>query len=261
MRTRMRLAQLIAPAAAMACIAAPGHSAQQQSDRASRTETVQIGEQADSGAPQPAPRAAPGSAYLDTDRTAAAAAPRPSLMQASGDQITRSAGNAPTSQISSRTQSGAGISQLSKADLDATLAQLSAVERRVLLQAIEGTDICDNPPEVAAIIALCLNRLETHSQDFAEMSDRSLSAEERLLRGDLENTALPSLGQVIERLARGGAASDDFSNQAIASIALGAPPAPPSRPGDEEDTANPTFSEEAQALVNALINQLTGGSP
>ena len=60
---------------------------------------------------------------------------------------------------SARGQGGSAMAQLSKADLEATLAQLSAAERRVLLQAIEGTDICNDPPAVAAIVALCQNRI------------------------------------------------------------------------------------------------------
>jgi hypothetical protein len=249
-----RLAPVILPVAALLAMPALAQEAQLEPEGTSRTEAMQIGDPAERDA-------VPGSAYLDHDRTPAPAAPRISLMQASSDQITRPSGNTPTSQITSRTQSGTGMAQLSKADLDATLAQLSAVERRVLLQAIEGTDICDNPPNVAAILALCQNRLETHSQDFAEMAERTQSAEERLLNGNLESTTLPSVGQVIERLARGSAATNDFSNQAIASIALAPPPTTPTRPGDEEETESTSFSEEAQALVNALINQLTGGSP
>jgi hypothetical protein len=153
------------------------------------------------------------------------------------------------------------MAQLSKADLDATLAQLSAAERRVLLQAIEGSDICENPPAVAAIVALCQNRIETRSGDFAATGERKLSAEEQLLRGDLENAALPTIGQVIERLARGGAASDDFSNQAIASIALGSGVTAPSRPREEDVPDTQSFGEETQALINALINQLGGRAP
>jgi hypothetical protein len=182
-------------------------------------------------------------------------------MQTASEQRARGAASAPASQISTRAQGGTGVAQLSKADLDATLGQLSAVERRVLLQAIEGSDICDAPPNVPAILALCQNRLENNSADFAEVAERPLSAEERLLRGDLENTALPSVGQVIERLARGNAATNDFSNQAIASIALAPPPTRPSGPGEDEDPANASGNEEAQALINSLINQLTGGGP
>jgi hypothetical protein len=226
---------------------APGAAAQDGDSPASRIEAPQI--------------SAPGTgAFLD-DRLAAAALDTASPMPREGDQISRGSGSAPASQISSRGQSGPRVAQLSSADLDASLAQLSAAERRVLLQAIDGTDICDDPPQVATIVALCLSRLETRSGEFAARPEGALSAEERLLRGDLEGSGLPSVGQVIERLARGSAASDDFSNQAIASIALAAP-APASPGPDEEESPNGLgLGEEAQGLINAIINQLGGGAP
>jgi hypothetical protein len=226
--------------------------AQPELQSVGRTEAVQI------EASEADRRRAAGKAFLETDR--AAPAPRPTLMQTPIDQIARRAANTPTSQITPLAQSGSGMAQLSKADLDATLAQLSAAERRVLLQAIEGTDICDNPPNVAAVITLCQTRIETRSADFTSPGERVVSAEERLLRGDFDNAGLPSVGQVIERLARTNAASNDFSNQAIASIALAAPPAP-AQPGEDGQTEGLGLGDETQALVNALINQLGGGAP
>lgn len=256
MPIRVRLACCILPATAAMLLPALSHAAQQEPDRTSSTDAMQIGEQQGRSADRPAA----GKAYLDHD-PAVPPAPHPSLMQTASEQIAHDASAPPTRQITSGNQSGAGVLQLSKADLDATLAQLSAVERRVLLQAIEGSDICDAPPNVPAILALCQNRLETQAQEFSAAPERVVSAEERLLRGDLENSQLPSLSQVIERLARGNAATNDFSNQVIASIALGPPSSQPSRPGDEDDATNPSLGEEAQALINSLINQLTGGQP
>lgn len=238
-------------------IAAPASAQQdEKATSASRTEASQI------EMPERTNRAGPGRAYLDTtDRPASPPQPRTSLMQSAGDQISLGVGNAPASQISARGQGGSSVAQLSKADLEATLAQLTPAERRVLLQAIEGSDICDNPPDVAAVIALCRNRLETRAADFTSRSERPVSAEDRLLRGDFESSALPSVDQVIERLARGGASSGDFSNQAIASIALGSSPATAPRPREEEQTDTASFGEETQALINALINQLGGRAP
>jgi len=228
--------------------------AQPELQSVSRTEAVQIEAPA-----RDAGRRDASKAYLETGQ-AATAPPRPTLMQTPGDQIARAASTAPTSQITAFDQSGAGVAQLSRTDLDATLAQLSPAERRVLLQAIEGTDICDNPPKVPAVIALCQTRIETRSADFAPPGERTLSAEERLLRGDFDNARLPSVSQVIERLARANAASDDFSNQAVASIALAASPAPAPQ-GDNGRPENTGLGEETQALVNAIINQLGGGTP
>jgi len=229
---------------------------QDQAAHDSRTEAPQIEAPATD-----AERSSPASkAYVENPRSQQVRTPRPSLMQPTGDQLLRAGGSAPASQITSRAQSGSGMAQLSKADLDATLAQLSSTERQVLLQAIEGTDICDNPPRVPAVIALCQTRIETRSQEFTPAAERTLSAEERLLRGDFDNTALPSVNQVIERLARTSAASDNFSNQEIASIALAAPAAPP-QPSEAEPGATDGLGQETQALINAIINQLGGGAP
>ena len=229
----------------------------EEASPASRTEASQIA--------MPASDAArgPGHAYLDIpDRPATAPPlPRTNLTQTPDDPIARGDRNAPASQISARGQGGPGMAQLSKADLDATLAQLTPAERRVLLQAIEGTDICDNPPDIAAIVALCRTRIETRAADFTGQRERVLSAEDQLLRGDLDNAALPSLDQVIDRLARSGASSGDFSSQAIASIALGNNAPASGRSRDEEVPDTASFGEETQALINALINQLGGRAP
>ncbi|NCP12795.1 MAG: hypothetical protein GW858_01355 [Sphingomonadales bacterium] len=229
---------------------------ERENDRAtdSRIDAPQI-EMSDSSAV-----ARQGRAYLDSGgrlRT-----PHPAqATQANNDQIARGDSNTPTSQVSVQGQGGPAISQLSRADLASTLAQLTLAERRVLLQAIEGSDICDTPPDIPAILALCRGRIETRAAEFASPVAPVLSAEDSLLRGDLESTTLPSIAQVIDRLARGSASSEDFSNQAIASIALGATPAV--REGlREEEQANPaSLGEETQALINALINQLGGRAP
>lgn len=242
-----------AAAVAALGLAAAGAGAQEPPAEtpASRTEALQI---------EQIPEDVATKAFIGTERRAPPV-PRPAMTEAPGAQISRGAGNAPASQITSRTQGTPGMAQLSKADLDATLAQLSPAERRVLLQAIEGTDICNDPPAVAAIVALCQNRIETRSREFAALAETAPSAEERLLRGDLENAALPTVDQVIERLARAGASSGDFSNQAIASIALATPATTPTRPRDEEQPDTQSFGEETQALINALINQLGGRAP
>ncbi|WP_086606264.1 hypothetical protein [Erythrobacter donghaensis] len=248
----MRIA--LAAVAVCAVPALSGQVADENESPASRTEASQI--------EMPQAATGPGSAYLESAaHPAAPPQPRASLVEARSDGIIRGKGSAPASQISARGDGGPGIAQLSKADLEATLAQLSPAERRVLLQAIEGTDICNDPPDIPAVVTLCQNRIETRSTEFAPTSERSLSAEDRLLSGNLESAALPSIAQVIDRLARGGASSGDFSNQAIASIALGTTPAAPARPREEEQPDTASFGEETQALLNALINQLGGRAP
>ncbi len=210
----------------------------------------------------PARRPGTGRAYLDeTGSLPSPPAARSGVTGTSADQISRHDSHGPASQISARGAGGSGMAQLSKADLEATLAQLSSAERRVLLQAIAGSDICDAPPQVAAIVALCQTRLETRAAEFAATPELALSAEDRLLRGDLESTSLPSIAQVIERLARGGASSGDLSNQAIAAIALGTAAPQPAPSGEEAQPEGPGMGEEAQSLINALINQLGGRAP
>lgn len=254
----IRSLRLAAIALAVLGTTAFGAQAQAQDEAeassASRTDAIQI-----EMPPSDAVTSRLGRAYLDT--AVSTAVPRDSLVQTGNSQISHGDSHAPASQISTRGQGGPGMAQLSKADLDATLAQLTPAERRVLLQTIEGTDICDNPPAVAAIVALCQTRLETRAADFADRAEASFSAEEQLLRGDLEGGILPSFDQVIERLARGGASSGDLSNQAIASIALGTGAPAASRQRDEEQADTSSIGEEAQALINALINQLGGRAP
>lgn len=242
---------LMLPALAGAALARQDEAPSPPASSANRIEASQV------ELPARAPGAGPGRAYLD-EPGAPAQAPAPHRVL---DQISRGSGSAPASQISARGDGGPGMAQLSRADLDATLAQLTPAERRVLLQAIEGTDICDDPPQVAAIVALCLNRLETRSDDFAARPERTLSAEDRLLRGDLEAGMLPTIDRVIERLARGGASSGDPSNQAIAAIALGTAGPVPSPRREEEQPERTGMGEEAQSLINALINQLGGRAP
>jgi hypothetical protein len=222
----------------------------------SRTEAIQIEPPAKDGGERP-PRA-----FLDIgERTAAPPLPRTSLTEVGDDPIARGPGNAPASQISAPSQGGSGMAQLSSADLEATLAQLSAAERRVLLQAIEGSDICDSPPEVAAILTLCRNRLETRAGEFAALSEAPLTSEDRLMRGDFDATAAPSLERVVERLARAGASSGDPSNQEIAAVALGASSAVPPTTDPADPAAAAGLSQETQVFIQSLINQLAGGTP
>lgn len=230
----------------------PAAMAQDTSESASKTEAMQIG-----------PRDGGAMAGEATRRVfleeAAAPRTRPNMMQAQGDQIgAPDGGEMAPEQITASNQSAQRIAQLSRAELEATLSQLTPAERSVLLQAIEGTDICDNPPAVAAIVALCRTRLETRSGEFTAAPEKPLTAEERLLRGGVDGTGLPSVEAVIARLSRVNlASSDDFNNQAIASIALAPPPAP-EKPGGEDDQTGLGLGSETEALINAIVQQLGG---
>lgn len=250
-RSRIRL---VWPAAAMA---AAGLAAQETPAPAiDRTGALQI------ELPAQPQSGGPGRAYLDeSGAPALPAAPRASLAGEAAERLSPAESSTPARQISALADSGPAIAQLSRADLDARLAQLSAAERRVLFQAIEGSDICNAPPPVAEILALCRSRIETRSGEFAARTEAGLSAEDRLLRGDLEASTLPTLAAVIDRLGRGGAAVGDPSNQAIAAIALGTGLSPSDRKPDGDAAGKPQVGEETQALINALVNQLGGGTP
>lgn len=136
------------------------------------------------------------------------------------------------------------------------LAQLSATERRVLLEAIEGTDICDNPPDVEAIRALCRNRLETRSGDFRPRTVNALSAEERLLGEGLDDITAPAIERVIERLARNVGKAETFEDQAVASVALGDASGTDTQALGTAGEPGSDLSPETQQLINALIQQL-----
>jgi hypothetical protein len=248
---------LVNPAKAIALLALAltmpaGAQDHQEETPSSKTEAMQIraeDAQAELGSKR-------GGAFLDDG-----SAPRPAAdpLQVQSNQISRpGTARQSASQITGPGESGPRMAQLSKAELDATLAQLTPAERSVLLQAIVGTDICDNPPNVPAVIALCQTRIETRSSEFATAPEVPLSAEERLLRVDSETAGFPSLEAVIVRLSRvNSASSNDFSNQAIASVALAQPPAP-EQPDKGEDPTGLGLGAQTDAVINAIVEQLGG---
>ena len=161
-------------------------------------------------------------------------------------------------QVSSGDSNGDPIDQLSDGSSSRALSQLSEAERQVLLDAIDGTDICNNPPDIEAIRELCRTRIENRSSEFAAREANTLSAEERLLGEGLEDTGRPNIELVIERLARNVGRADDFNNQAIASVALSDQAPLGTDPTDPATDPTSDLSPEAQALINALIQQLGG---
>lgn len=230
----------------------PAAAAAQQAagSPANKTEAAQI-----------TPRTASGTSdrgvFLDEPRPAQ---PRSGPVQVDALQIPRPQRAATaTAQISAPATGPERVLQLSKSELDATLAQLTPAERSILLQAVAGTDICDRPPAVAAIVTLCKNRIETRAGDLGKPGERPVSAEERLLRGGLESNGMPAVEAVIARLARVSDASstEEFSSQAIASVALTQPTASPP-PGTDDGKSG--LSDGTNALINALVQQL-GGPP
>ncbi len=203
-------------------------------------------------------------AYWSEDVQVSSADVTAPVVDARQDQASQPDGSRAAPQISSTEDSERAIAQLNLGDLEGTLAQLSSAERQVLLDAIQGTDICDNPPDIPAVIELCQTRIETRSTDFTTREVNTLSAEERLLGESLDRTRTAStLERDVERLARNAGRGDanSLDTQAIASVALGTPqPAQPEQPGGTQISDLPS---DTQALINALVQQLGGatGSP
>jgi len=159
-------------------------------------------------------------------------------------------------QVSAGGEGAQDVDQLSDGMHSDALAQLTQAEREVLLEAVEGTDICDRSSDIPAIQELCESRLETRSADFAQNSGGS--AEDNLLGGGLSADRLATLESAIARLARNASDSNDFSNQVIASVALNNQTL---ADGAAQATdADPTsdLSPETQAVVNAIVQQLGG---
>lgn len=250
MTSRALASLVLAAGGALICTAV----ASAQDAQGSRVETVQIGDQRERRGDDEVA----GKAYLGPAPVAPTA--RKPRTDIDGTQIARPDDSPDTLQISTGSGKNSSMPQLSQAELEARLSQLTPSERRVLLEAIEGTDICDNPPEIDTIRALCRNRIEARVSDFAGPATRPVSAEERLLRGGVDESGTPNVERVIERLARTTATADDFDNQAIASIALTPPPGPPVDKEDGEALGN--LPSGTEAVINAIVNQLGGaGGP
>jgi len=154
---------------------------------------------------------------------------------------------------------GSPVEQLSDEEGARALAQLSPAERQVLLDAVEGTDICEHESDVPAIRALCADRIETRSEEFAQDNRYRPSAEERLLGEGLDGDRRTTLESAIARLSRNSVEADDFSNQVLASVALdNARAAQQGENAAEEEGAEGELSAETQALINAIVDQFGG---
>lgn len=164
--------------------------------------------------------------------------------------------NAALAQISGEEQRGQAVTQLTEGESSSVLAQLSAAERQVLLDAVEGTDICERSSDIPALQELCAGRIETRSAEFAQNSGGS--AEDSLLGGGLDSTQVATLEAAIARLARNSGNSDDFSNQVIASVALGNAALSDAQATSAEGDPTSELSEETQAVVSAIVQQLGG---
>lgn len=159
------------------------------------------------------------------------------------------------SQVSRRDEEGTPFEQVSNADGIRALAQLTSVERQVLIDAVAGTDICERQPEIPAIRALCDGRIELRSTEFAQNEGYRPSAEERLLGEGLDGDRASDLESAIARLARNSPRADDFSNQIIASVGLANGAVGATNTAANSEDATEELSAETQALINAIVNQ------
>lgn len=160
-------------------------------------------------------------------------------------------------QVSPNREGNQPVAQLTDPGTSQALAQLSEAERQVLLDAVQGTDICDSAQEIPALQALCAQRIETRSAEFTR-DDEGPSAEDSLLGGGLDNSRLATLEAAIARLASNAGQSDDFSNQVIASVALGNAALSDAQATSAEGDPTGDLSQETQAFVNAIVQQLGG---
>ncbi len=209
-----------------------------------------------SGASRPSPVYFPDAI---TPEASIAARERRAAQDQIGAQDTSGA-NAALPQVARDSEDGREVEQLSDGDGVRALAQLSEAEQQVLLEAVEGTDICERDPDVPAIRALCADRIETRSAEFAQDNRYKPSAEERLLGEGLDGDRAANLESAIARLARSGVEADDFSNQVIASVGLdNAQSGQGQQPSGEGDPAS-ELSAETQALINAIVEQFGGNT-
>ncbi|WBY16382.1 hypothetical protein PF049_12430 [Erythrobacteraceae bacterium WH01K] len=164
----------------------------------------------------------------------------------------------PVEQITAAQFDLAALNQLSSEDVSTLLAQLDETERQVLIDTVRGTDICESENQSEPIRLLCSNRLETRSAEFASAQRNGLSPEERLLGESLDGMQSRSIEGAVRRLVRNPDASDEFENQAIASVALSANTPVDAAPSPEDGTGAGEFSAETQALINAIIERFGG---
>lgn len=236
--------------------------AQDASDEVPRDESafvVQAPE--DQGPEDQAPDASSKVYFPDTITPQSVAAARARAARQQQIEAAAETRDTPVAQVTTRGDGrGDGrsddVAQLSDGSSTKTLAQLSAAERRVLLDAVEGSDICERGSDIPALKALCETRIETRSQEFAQTG----SAEDKLLGGGLDASRIATLQSAISRLAGGDADPSNFSNQAVASVALNNQTLRdvPATAAEGDPTAD--LSQETQAVVAAIVQQLGGGN-
>jgi len=212
----------------------------------------------------PAPHEDAGSRVYYPDAITPEATATARARQAAQQQVAtqeRAMAGSQLSQVGGSERDTDAVEQLPSDDAEEVLAQLTAAERQVLLDAVEGTDICERETDIPAIRALCAQRIETRSEEFAQASSNTLSAEERLLGEGLDGDRIETLESAISQLAR-NADAGQFSNQVLASVTLDDSAGIPGEQPPGEGDPGSELSAETQALINAIVNQfgVTTGS-
>ena len=118
--------------------------------------------------------------------------------------------------------------------------------------AVQGDDRCDPADARSRRSQACQRVIETRSAEFARPEPAPLSPEQRLL-SEQRNRDMRGDGAAARRLANNTGNPDELQDQAIASVALAN--SLPARAQQEEEPSR--LSSETQALVQALVNQLT----
>ncbi len=159
-------------------------------------------------------------------------------------------------QLSQTGEGGREVEQLSDGQSAEVLAQLTPAQREVLIDAVEGTDICDQEQSIPALRALCEDRLETRSAEFTQ-SSQGATAAEAILGESLDSDRIATLEAAIARLAKGANGSSGVDDSVIASVAFTNQNAVSNEAAVESDPAN-DLTPETQAVVNAIVQQLGG---
>jgi len=215
---------------------------------------------------QQAPNAASSKVYFPDEPVQSNADPRPSASTSDEEasmqqlEVDGAGPSSVVSQVGQRPDLNGSVDQLPLGTASRVLEQLTKAEREVLLEAVDGTDICDKATEVAAIQALCADRIETRSSEFASIRANRLTSEERLLGEGLDADRLSTLETAIRRLASSTAFADDFSSQAIASAALQGGLSDVSQTASTDERSTGELSIETQSLIDAIVAQF-GGNP
>ena len=159
-------------------------------------------------------------------------------------------------QVGGAGAAGGDVDQLSDGRSAEALAQLTPAERQVLIEAVDGTDICERQQQIPAIQALCEARIENRSAEFAR-NDGGTTAADAILGESLGSDRVATLEAAIARLARTASTTGGVEDSVIASVAFTNQNLANNQAAAESDPAD-DLSPETQALVNGIVQQLGG---